>query len=119
MPPILTSSARVAISPATAAQSRFESFTTTCLSGCRRFRPRPGPYRGWEGPRLDPRRQAMAGGKVRARRVYEEPARDDGARVLVDRIWPRGMTKERAALDEWCKNIAPSTELRKWYGHDP
>lgn len=61
----------------------------------------------------------MAGGKVRARRVYEEPTRDDGARVLVDRIWPRGMTKERAALDEWCKDIAPSSELRKWYGHDP
>ena len=56
---------------------------------------------------------------VRARRVYEEPARDDGARVLVDRIWPRGMTKERAALDEWCKDVAPSTELRKWYAHDP
>jgi uncharacterized protein YeaO (DUF488 family) len=61
----------------------------------------------------------MAGGKVRARRVYEEPTPDDGARVLVDRIWPRGMTKERAGLDEWCKNVAPSTELRKWYGHDP
>ncbi len=44
---------------------------------------------------------------------------DDGARVLVDRIWPRGVSKERADLDEWCKQIAPSTELRKWYGHDP
>jgi uncharacterized protein YeaO (DUF488 family) len=61
----------------------------------------------------------MAEGNVRARRIYEEPARDDGTRVLVDRIWPRGLTKERAALDEWCKNIAPSTELRQWYGHDP
>ena len=61
----------------------------------------------------------MAGGNVRVRRVYAEPEADDGTRVLVDRIWPRGMTKARAALDEWCKGVAPSTELRKWYGHDP
>ena len=61
----------------------------------------------------------MAGGKVRVRRVYEEPERADGTRVLVDRIWPRGLTKAKAALDEWCKEIAPSTELRKWYSHDP
>jgi uncharacterized protein YeaO (DUF488 family) len=61
----------------------------------------------------------MAGGNVRVRRVYDEPEADDGTRVLVDRIWPRGMTKARAALDEWCKDVAPSTELRKWYGHDP
>ncbi len=61
----------------------------------------------------------MPGGKVRVRRVYEEPERDDGTRVLVDRIWPRGMTKARAALDEWCKDVAPSGELRKWYDHDP
>jgi uncharacterized protein YeaO (DUF488 family) len=57
--------------------------------------------------------------EVRVRRVYEEPEDDDGVRVLVDRIWPRGMTKARAALDEWCKDVAPSTELRKWYRHDP
>ncbi|NUS74562.1 MAG: DUF488 family protein [Corynebacteriales bacterium] len=56
---------------------------------------------------------------VRVRRIYEEPARDDGARVLVDRVWPRGMSKDNAHLTEWCKQIAPSTELRKWYGHDP
>ena len=56
---------------------------------------------------------------VHVRRVYEDPAPGDGTRVLVDRIWPRGMTKERASLDEWCKQIAPSTELRTWYGHDP
>jgi uncharacterized protein YeaO (DUF488 family) len=61
----------------------------------------------------------MAGGKVRVRRVYEEPERDDGTRVLVDRIWPRGVTKAKAALDEWCKDVAPSAELRKWYSHDP
>lgn len=44
---------------------------------------------------------------------------DDGIRILVDRIWPRGVSKARAHLDEWCKDVAPSTELRKWYGHDP
>jgi uncharacterized protein YeaO (DUF488 family) len=57
--------------------------------------------------------------KVQVRRAYEEPAQDDGTRVLVDRIWPRGLTKERARVDEWCKQIAPSTDLRRWYGHDP
>src|SRR3954468_2464034 len=57
--------------------------------------------------------------KVQVRRVYDEPGDNDGLRVLVDRIWPRGMTKARAALDEWCKDVAPSTELRKWYSHDP
>lgn len=61
----------------------------------------------------------MARGKVQVRRVYDEPERSDGSRVLVDRVWPRGMTKARAALDDWCKDIAPSTELRKWYGHVP
>ena len=57
--------------------------------------------------------------EVRVRRVYDEPEESDGARVLVDRIWPRGMTKVRAGLTEWCKDVAPSTELRKWYSHDP
>jgi uncharacterized protein YeaO (DUF488 family) len=57
--------------------------------------------------------------EVRIRRVYDEPEDDDGVRVLVDRIWPRGMTKARAALDEWCKDVGPSSELRKWYSHDP
>ena len=57
--------------------------------------------------------------EVQVRRVYEDAEDDDGIRVLVDRIWPRGMTKSKAALDEWCKDVAPSTELRKWYGHDP
>jgi uncharacterized protein YeaO (DUF488 family) len=56
---------------------------------------------------------------VHVRRIYEAPEQADGARVLVDRIWPRGMTKEKAHLDEWCKQVAPSTELRKWYGHVP
>lgn len=57
--------------------------------------------------------------KVQVRRAYEEPVRGDGTRVLVDRIWPRGLTKAKAGLDEWCKQVAPSTQLRKWYHHDP
>jgi uncharacterized protein YeaO (DUF488 family) len=56
---------------------------------------------------------------VQVRRVYDPPRADDGARVLVDRLWPRGLSKERAHLDDWCKQIAPSTDLREWYGHDP
>jgi uncharacterized protein YeaO (DUF488 family) len=59
------------------------------------------------------------GADIRVRRVYDEPTPEDGARVLVDRVWPRGMTKEKADLDEWCKQIAPSDELRKWYNHVP
>ena len=56
--------------------------------------------------------------KVQVRRVYDPRARGDGTRVLVDRLWPRGLTKTKADLDEWCKEVAPSTELRKWYSHD-
>jgi uncharacterized protein YeaO (DUF488 family) len=56
---------------------------------------------------------------VQVRRVYDHRVRGDGTRVLVDRVWPRGMTKEKADLDEWCKQIAPSNELRKWYNHAP
>ena len=56
---------------------------------------------------------------MQVRRVYDAPDDDDGKRVLVDRLWPRGVSKHKAALDEWCKDVAPSTELRKWYGHDP
>ncbi len=57
--------------------------------------------------------------KVQVRRVYDPPAPDDGTRVLVDPIWPRGLTKIKAHLDVWGKQVAPSTELRKWYRHDP
>ena len=59
------------------------------------------------------------GTAIRVRRVYEEPSPEDGARVLVDRVWPRGMRKEAARLDEWAKDVAPSAELRTWYRHDP
>lgn len=58
-------------------------------------------------------------GNVRIKRVYEAAATGDGFRVLVDRVWPRGVTKQKAAVDLWLKEIAPSTELRKWFGHDP
>ena len=57
--------------------------------------------------------------EVRARRVYEPAEQSDGRRVLVDRLWPRGLSKERARLDEWLKAVAPSDELRRWYGHEP
>lgn len=56
---------------------------------------------------------------IKLKRVYENPSPDDGLRVLVDRLWPRGLTKERAAVDLWLKDVAPSTELRKWFDHDP
>jgi uncharacterized protein YeaO (DUF488 family) len=56
---------------------------------------------------------------VQVRRIYDEPQPSDGQRVLVDRVWPRGLSKEHAHLDEWCKRVAPSTSLRAWYGHDP
>ena len=57
--------------------------------------------------------------EVRLRRVYDDPSPEDGTRVLVDRIWPRGLAKARAGIDEWAKAVAPSTELRRWYGHEP
>jgi uncharacterized protein YeaO (DUF488 family) len=62
---------------------------------------------------------AAAEHPIRVRRVYEEPEPDDGARVLVDRIWPRGLSKQAAQLQEWDKDVAPTDELRRWYGHDP
>ncbi|MEN5051841.1 DUF488 domain-containing protein [Brevundimonas naejangsanensis] len=57
--------------------------------------------------------------KVVLKRVYEAPAKTDGTRILVDRLWPRGLSKDKASVDLWLKEIAPSTELRKWFGHDP
>lgn len=67
---------------------------------------------GWEGART-------GGLDVRTKRIYDKPARSDGRRVLVDRVWPRGIKKQQAALDQWLREIAPSTALRKWFGHDP
>lgn len=63
--------------------------------------------------------KAVATANLRLKRAYEKPAPEDGTRILIDRLWPRGISKEHAALDEWMKEIAPSAELRKWFGHDP
>ena len=61
----------------------------------------------------------ITAGNVKLKRAYERPDAGDGTRVLVDRLWPRGVTKADAAIDQWAKDIAPSTALRKWFGHDP
>lgn len=61
----------------------------------------------------------IAAGNVKLKRAYEPPGPQDGTRVLIDRLWPRGVSKADAALDLWLKDIAPSTALRKWFGHDP
>lgn len=57
--------------------------------------------------------------KIKIKRVYAEPSAEDGKRILIDRLWPRGLSKEKARVDLWLKDIAPSTELRKWFDHDP
>lgn len=67
---------------------------------------------------MTPAPEAPAG-RIRVRRIYAPATEEDGARVLVDRLWPRGVSKTRAALALWCKDAAPSTELRQWFGHDP
>lgn len=56
---------------------------------------------------------------IKLKRAYDKPSPSDGKRVLVDKLWPRGLTKEQAKIDEWLRDLAPSTELRKWYEHDP
>lgn len=66
-----------------------------------------------------PRSASIPAANVRLKRAYEKPARDDGARILIDRLWPRGIRKAEAELDQWAKNLSPSTALRKWFGHDP
>lgn len=61
----------------------------------------------------------VSGKHIRLKRAYEPPSAEDGARVLVDRLWPRGVRKADAGIERWMKDIAPSTELRQWFGHDP
>ena len=56
---------------------------------------------------------------IKTKRVYEQPSNDDGIRILVDRLWPRGLNKQKAKIDRWIRDIAPSNELRKWFDHDP
>jgi uncharacterized protein YeaO (DUF488 family) len=63
--------------------------------------------------------RSIAGPEVRIKRAYEAPASGDGTRVLVDRLWPRGVSKAEAGITQWMKDVAPSSELRKWFGHDP
>ena len=58
-------------------------------------------------------------GNIKLMRAYELPAPEDGMRILVDRLWPRGLSKQRVAIDQWMKGISPSTKLRQWFGHDP
>ena len=62
---------------------------------------------------------AIQAGNIKLKRAYDRPTAGDGTRVLIDRLWPRGVTKADAAIDQWFKELAPSTALRKWFGHDP
>lgn len=63
--------------------------------------------------------ETVPAGHVQVKRAYEAPAKEDGKRVLVDRVWPRGVKKEALKLESWAKEVAPTTELRRWFGHDP
>jgi uncharacterized protein YeaO (DUF488 family) len=76
-------------------------------------RPSPSPGRRARNP------TTAGGSSFEIRRIYDRDAVENGYRVLVDRLWPRGITKQDAALDEWAKDLAPGTDLRRWYGHDP
>jgi len=64
-------------------------------------------------------KQTLPAAHIRLKRAYEPPSRADGVRILVDRLWPRGVSKDDAALDDWMKDVAPSAALRKWFAHDP
>jgi uncharacterized protein YeaO (DUF488 family) len=68
---------------------------------------------------LAARRSGTEPSMIRLKRAYDTPSNRDGLRMLVERLWPRGLSKEKAAMDLWLKDLAPSTELRKWFGHDP
>src|SRR5215469_12961580 len=83
------------------------------LCGARQPRVRRSRDRGIRSP------MSKVSAQVHIKRVYDAPAASDGYRVLVDRLWPRGVSKEEAHLDEWARELAPSTELRRWFGHDP
>jgi uncharacterized protein YeaO (DUF488 family) len=83
------------------------------------FQPAPAVsgLNGLDGMPRQAQHEAMV--EIRTKRIYDPPSPEDGVRVLVDRLWPRGIKKEEAALDDWLRDAAPSTELRKWFGHDP
>jgi uncharacterized protein YeaO (DUF488 family) len=63
--------------------------------------------------------RSIVASNVQLKRAYERPARGDGTRILIDRLWPRGVKEEPAGIDEWFKDVAPTTALRQWFGHDP
>lgn len=63
--------------------------------------------------------KSIKAANIKLKRAYERPTADDGVRILIDRLWPRGLSKANAAIDQWAKDIAPSTTLRKWFGHGP
>src|SRR6476646_3101378 len=67
----------------------------------------------------EPVKRARANTNIRVKRAYEPPSKDDGLRILIDRLWPRGLSKTALKLDAWVKHLAPSNELRQWYKHDP
>ncbi|MFL5306128.1 MAG: DUF488 family protein [Polyangia bacterium] len=73
----------------------------------------------WDAEGKRPATSPSAAGGIRVKRVYDPPSRDDGVRVLVDRLWPRGLSKATARIDAWMKDVAPSAPLRAWFGHDP
>ena len=79
----------------------------------------PEPRRNVNADKSIRRRRVTQPRDVQVRRIYDDPSVEDGIRVLVDRRWPRGVSKARAELDEWCTDVAPSDALRKWYGHSP
>jgi uncharacterized protein YeaO (DUF488 family) len=78
-----------------------------------------GPTRGKRRPRKTARKRRPQSSSIAIKRAYDKPALRDGTRILVDRLWPRGLTKAALRLDLWPRQLAPSTELRKWYGHKP
>ncbi|HEY5947582.1 MAG TPA: DUF488 family protein [Kofleriaceae bacterium] len=96
-----------------------ETFATSCRSVCSHHQQGSCRHafirRGAAAASFDQRERKM----IRIKRTYEPPARSDGQRILVERLWPRGMKKSAVRADAWIKDVAPSTELRKWYGHRP
>jgi uncharacterized protein YeaO (DUF488 family) len=80
---------------------------------------RPSPSESPKSKSAAPRRRKASPSRIAVKRVYDPPEASDGLRILIDRLWPRGLSKAELKLDAWPKELSPSTELRKWYGHDP
>ena len=125
----------VGLAPEVAAAAFFPSFFSTRLipgiiglawtaASTKRHSPSNSRQRGLDACERHARKPRSMGMSIKAanvklKRAYERPADDDGVRILVDRLWPRGVRKADAAIDRWVKEVAPSTALRKWFGHDP